>query len=161
MTHPGKPLDHHGDPLKGPQVGVEPGCHGALQQNLLDLGELDVGHLGVGAGWPAAAQGVHAALGEAAMPAADGLRGDAQLAGDLGLGAALGEQLGGAQASGLACGAFLGRAGAAAGRHPRMLTHHPPSSHLNPRNSNKGPAGGADTQPSQWVSRAVVARHRV
>jgi hypothetical protein len=42
------------------------------------------------------------------VPAADGLTGDAQLAGDLGLGVALGEQLGRLQASGLAGGAFLG-----------------------------------------------------
>jgi hypothetical protein len=69
------------------------------------------------------------------MPAADGLTGDAQLAGDLGLGAALGEQFGRLQAPGLAGSALLGRAGAAVGWHPRMLAHHPTTSHLNPRNS--------------------------
>jgi hypothetical protein len=77
-------------PLQGPQVSLEPGCDGALEQDLLDPGELGVGDLGVGAGRPAAAQGVHAALLQAGMPAADGLPGDAELVGDLGLGVALG-----------------------------------------------------------------------
>jgi hypothetical protein len=62
------------------------------------------------------------------VPDVGALAGDAEFAGDLGLGAALGEQFGGAQPPGFKGGAFFGRAGAGAaiGRHRRMLTHHPP-----------------------------------
>jgi len=51
-----------------------------------------------------------------------GLARDAEFAGDLGLGTALSEQRGGAQAAGLTGGAFFGRA-AAGGRHRRTLAH--------------------------------------
>jgi hypothetical protein len=91
--------------------------------------------LGVGAGGPAAAQRLHAALGVAVVPDVCALAGDAEFAGDLGLRFALGEQFGRAQASGLACGTLLGRAGAADGRHPWMLAHQQPTRHFNPRNS--------------------------
>jgi hypothetical protein len=61
---------------------VEPVGLGALEQRLLDYGQVGCRQLRV-----------------AAVPAADGLTGDARLAGDLGLGVALGEQLGRLQAS--------------------------------------------------------------
>ena len=97
---------------------IEPVGLGALEQRLLDYDQVGCRQLRV-----------------AAVPAADGLTGDAEFAGDLGLGVALGEQLGGAQASGLEGGALLGWAGAAAGRHRRMLAHQQPTGRLNPRNS--------------------------
>jgi hypothetical protein len=104
---PGELGDHHRDPRQDPQVGVELISPGARQQGLLDLGELSGRQLGIRAGRPAAAQGVHAALGEAGGPHVDALAGDAELVGDLGLGTALGEQLGRLQSSGLAGGALL------------------------------------------------------
>ena len=63
------------------------------------------------------------------------LAGHAELAGDLGLGAALGEQLGGTQASGLQGGTLLGREGAADGGHRQTFAHHQPSRQPNPRTS--------------------------
>ena len=127
IADPGQLGDHHRHPLQGPQVGVEPIGHRALQQGLLDLGQLGIRQLGVRAGRPPAAQGVNPALLEAAVPDMRALAGYAELAGDLGLGAALGEQLGRLEASGLkGCALILGT-GAAGGRHRRTLTHHHPA----------------------------------
>jgi arginase family enzyme len=63
------------------------------------------------------------------------LAGDTELAGDLGLGAALGEQLGGTQPSRLTGRALILGTGAAGGRHHPTLTQHQPSRQPNPRNS--------------------------
>jgi hypothetical protein len=52
------------------------------------------------------------------------LAGDTELVGDLGLGAALGEQFGRFQPSGLTGGPFFGRARAAGSQHRRTLIHH-------------------------------------
>jgi hypothetical protein len=52
---------------------------------------------------------------------------DAEFARDLGLGAALGEQLGCLEPSGLKGGTLFGWAGAAGGRHRRTLTQQQPS----------------------------------
>ena len=46
VTHPGDAPDDLGDAVKGPQVGVEAVGLGPLQQGLLSLLELGVGHLG-------------------------------------------------------------------------------------------------------------------
>jgi hypothetical protein len=40
VAHPGQPLDHDGDALQRPQLPGEPIRGGALQQGLLDPGEL-------------------------------------------------------------------------------------------------------------------------
>jgi hypothetical protein len=72
----------------------------------------------------------HTAFFEAGVPNVGALAGDAQLVGDLGLGAALGEQLGGLQPAGLKGGTLLGRVGAAGSRHRRTLTQHQPSVNL-------------------------------
>jgi hypothetical protein len=61
-------------------------------RGFLDLGELGGRQLGVGTGGTAAAQGIHPALEVAAVPAVGALAGHAELVGDLGLGAALGER---------------------------------------------------------------------
>jgi hypothetical protein len=42
MLDPGQPLDHHRDPLQGPQLPDKPVRGGAFQQGLLDRGELGV-----------------------------------------------------------------------------------------------------------------------
>ena len=118
QAHPGQPLNDHGDAVKGPQVVVESGRLGALEQGLLDSGQLGVSELGVGASPAAASEPVNPAGLPSGVPAACALTGHPQLAGDLSLGASLGEQLGRAHAPGLARGAvFIGRR-AADGRHP-------------------------------------------
>jgi hypothetical protein len=73
---------------------------------------------------------------EAGVPDVSALARDAELVGDLGLGATLGEQLGRLEPSSLKGGTLLGRVGAAGGRHRRTLVHHQPSRQPNPRNSN-------------------------
>jgi transposase len=78
---------------------------------------------------------VHTRKGSLQGYNAQAVAGHAELASDLGLGAALGEQLGRLEPSGLKGGTLLGRAGAAGGRHRRTLTHHPTSHQPNPRNS--------------------------
>jgi hypothetical protein len=135
ITDPGQLGDHHRDAFQGPQVGVEPIRHRPCQQGLLDLGELGGRQLGIGAGRAAAAQGVHTALLEPGVPDVRALAGHTELLGDLGLGAALGEQLGRLEPSGLKSSTLLGRVEAALGGHRRTLTHHPPSRQPNPRNS--------------------------
>jgi hypothetical protein len=42
MPHTGQPLDHHSDPVQGPQFTDEPVGDGTLQQRLFDLAELAV-----------------------------------------------------------------------------------------------------------------------
>jgi hypothetical protein len=98
VRHPGHPLDHGGDAGKGPPVVVEPGLNRAAVQHPPELGQLggsELGRLAVAGG----AHPGRTAAAPAGMPAAGGLRRDAQLAGDLGTGLALGEQLGGLQAA--------------------------------------------------------------
>ena len=72
---------------------------GALQQRLLSLVEVSVGQLGGAARCATALQAGGAVGLPALVPAADGLAGDAQGAGDLGLVDVLGEQFGGMQAA--------------------------------------------------------------
>jgi hypothetical protein len=81
---------------------------GALQQRLLDLLQRTVRDLGRPAGRPAALQR-RGSLGlPAGVPAAGALARDVQLAGDLGLITALGEQLRGAFPADLSLGPLLG-----------------------------------------------------
>jgi hypothetical protein len=98
VRHPGGPLDDLGDARKGPQVVVEPGRHRPAVQHPADAGQL-----GGAQAWRLAVAGGahsrHTASTPAHMPAAGGLRRHAQLAGDLGTGLALGEQLGGLHAA--------------------------------------------------------------
>jgi len=61
---------------------------------------------------------------EAGVPDVGALAGHAEFLGDLGLGTALGEQLGRLQPSGLKGGTVLGRVGAAGSWHRRTLTYH-------------------------------------
>jgi hypothetical protein len=95
VTHPGDAPDDLGDTVKGPQVGVEAVGLGPLQQGLLSLLELGIRQLGGAARCAPAAQASGAVGLPALVPAADGLAGDAEGAGDLGLVEVLAEQLGG------------------------------------------------------------------
>ena len=76
-----------------------------LQQRLLDPFQRTVGDLGSSTRRAAAAQRRRPCGLPASMPAVGALPGDIQLAGDLGLGATLGRQFGGAFPAGLAGGA--------------------------------------------------------
>jgi hypothetical protein len=89
---PGEPLDHGGDALKGPVIGIEPVGAGALAKRLVQVVELLVVKARVGPGGAAAGQRLQPALSPAGVPAADVLAGHPELAGDLGLGAAGGKQ---------------------------------------------------------------------
>jgi hypothetical protein len=92
VRHPRDLLDHLGDPRQRPQVVVEP-RHRATVQHPPDLGQLGRSQpcrLAVAGG----AHPGHTAAAPADIPAAGGLRRHAQLAGDLGFGPALGEQVG-------------------------------------------------------------------
>jgi hypothetical protein len=91
-------------------------------------------------------------LFEADAPDVCALAGHAEGAGDLGLGVALGEQLGRLEPSGLKGGTPILGAGAADGRHRRTLTQQQPSRQPNPRNSNKGALGLDQHQVRRWRS---------
>jgi hypothetical protein len=78
-------LDHHRGPVQGTQLADKPVGACALQQGLLDGGELGVRQPWRRAARPAAAQRLRTAVLPAGMPDAHGLGRDAELAGDLGL----------------------------------------------------------------------------
>jgi hypothetical protein len=101
MVDSGEALDHRGGPVQGPQLPDEPVRGRAVQQGLLDLGELGIRQPGRRAARAAAVQALGAALLPAGMPNTDRLGRDLELAGDLGLVDAGGEQLGGAQPASL------------------------------------------------------------
>jgi hypothetical protein len=88
VADPSLALDHGGDAGQRPMVGVEPVDAGTLAQRLLQVVELLVGQARGRPSRAGAAQGVGAAGAPQGMPAAGVLPGDAELAGDLGLGAA-------------------------------------------------------------------------
>src|SRR5215218_11307403 len=98
VTGPGEPLDHGGDALKGPVVGVEAAGAGALTERLVQVVELLVIKARVGPGRAAACQRLPPTRFPAGVPAADVLAGHTELAGDLGLGVAGGEQRAGLHA---------------------------------------------------------------
>src|SRR6266508_6799799 len=85
VADPGEPLDHGGDALKGPVVGVEAVRAGALAQPLVDGGTLGVRQARVRPGGTAACQRVGPAGAPQGVPAAGVLAGDTKLVGDLGL----------------------------------------------------------------------------
>jgi hypothetical protein len=97
VPHAGDPLDHHRDPLQGPQVAVEPVGQGTLAQSSLELQARSGIQLGPPSCPPGGAEGGAAALLPVAMPAVGVLAGGAEPVGDLGLAGALLEQAGGAQ----------------------------------------------------------------
>jgi hypothetical protein len=85
-------LDHLRHPWQGPQVVAKPGRPGTSEQHLLDPGELLGRDPRRWSRRTPAAQRLLAAVVPAAIPAADVLPADAQLAHDLSLGDLAGEQ---------------------------------------------------------------------
>jgi hypothetical protein len=94
VAHAGEALDHQRDAVQGPQLADEPVGTSALQQGLLDGGELGIRQPGCRAARPAATQRVGAALAPAGVPDAHRLGRYLEPAGDLGLADASGEQIG-------------------------------------------------------------------
>jgi hypothetical protein len=86
VADPGQPLDHGGDAAKRPVVGVEAVRAGTLPQRLVDDVQLRIRQAWGRSGRTGAAQRHLPARAPAGVPAADVLAGDAQFAGDLGLG---------------------------------------------------------------------------
>lgn len=122
MPHPGEALDHHRDPVQGPELPGEPVGSGAFQQRLLDGGELLIGQSWRRAARPFASQGLRAALPEVGVPDTDSLGRDLELAGDLGLADADSEQLGRAQPASLEPVTFSLCRTARDSWHPMILT---------------------------------------
>jgi hypothetical protein len=71
VGNPRELLDHGGDAVKGPVVGVEAVGAGTLAQRLIDGGELLLGQAWGGSGGAGAAQRVLPASSPAGVPAAD------------------------------------------------------------------------------------------
>jgi hypothetical protein len=101
MLHPSETLDYYRDAVQGPQLPDEPIGGGAFQQGLLDGGELLIRQAWRRAAGFAAAQRLGATLLPAGVSDTYGLRRHLELAGNLGLTDAGGEQLGPAQPTGL------------------------------------------------------------
>jgi hypothetical protein len=145
---PGEPLDHGGDALKGPVVGVEAMGAGALAQRLADGGTLGLRQARVRPGGTAACQRVQPARLPTGVPAADVLAGHPEGAGDLGLGVAGGKQRPGLHADGfegLAVTQAPGIATVGGWSHPAMLPAQAWSCHRNGR-----------TSLSKWTVQAVM-----
>jgi hypothetical protein len=127
MANPGQPLDHQRDPVQGPQLPREAVGRGASEQGLLDGSELLVRKPWRRTARPFAAQRLTPAARPAAVPDADSLGRNLELAGDLGLADASGEQLGRLQPAGLELlTVSLGRRAARDGWHG--ADPHPPNS---------------------------------
>src|SRR6266511_1469209 len=128
VGHPGHLLDHAGDPGESPVVGVEPVRAGALPERLPDSSKLRVGQARGVPGRAGAAQRLQPARAPLGVPAAGVLPGDTELAGDLGLGAAGGEQRAGLQTDSferLAVAQTTGVAAVGGWSHPAMLPGQP------------------------------------
>src|SRR5215207_62491 len=140
VAGPGEPLDHGGDALKGPVVGVEAAGAGALAQRGIQVVELLAVKARFGPGRAAACQRLQPALSPAGVPAADVLPGHTELAGDLGLGAASGKQRPGLHTDNfkhLAVTQAAGIAAVGSWSHAAILPARPRSRHRNWRTSLK------------------------
>jgi len=136
---------------------VNPWAPASSSRGLLDGGELGLGQPGDRAAGAPAVQGGGAALGPAGMPDADGLGRDLELAGDLGLTHADGEQLGRAQPAGLEPLAFsLCRRAARDGWHPRILTCQQSAANSGiPQPDTQDPLGRLRPQPPKLCGRVT------
>src|SRR5215211_3770437 len=131
-------LDHGGNALKGPVVGVEPMGPGALAQRGIQVVELLVVKAPVGPGRATACQRLQPTRLPTGVPAADVLAGHPEGAGDLGLGVAGGKQRPGLHADGfegLAVTQAPGIATVGGWSHPAMLPAQAWSCHRNGRTS--------------------------
>ena len=142
---PGQPLDHQRDPLQGPQLPDEPVGAGPLEQGLLDWWRAGR-PTAVGAGplGPRLRRASGPPTCQRACQTLTAWAGDLELAGDLGLAHAGGEQLGGAQPAGLEPIAFLlCRRAARDGWHvadPHSPSSKPPTLVSPPSTRHPGPA---------------------
>src|SRR5215207_7313781 len=121
---PGDLLDHRGDALKGPVVGVEAVRLGALSERLTDRLKLSIGQARSVPGRSGTAQRLRPARAPAPMPAADVLPRDTESAG--------GEQLAGLETDtfeGLAVTQTTGVAAVSGWSHAAMLPGQPRSCH--------------------------------
>src|SRR5215218_1896110 len=135
---PGDLLDHRGDARKGAVVGVEAVPLGALSEGMADRLKLSLGQTRSVPGRSGTVQRLRPARAPAPMPAADVLPRDAESAGDLGLGAAGGEQLAGLETDtfeGLAVTQTTGVAAVSGWSHAAMLPGQPQSCHRKGRTS--------------------------
>src|SRR5829696_6775476 len=138
VAGPGGLLDHGGDAGKGPVVGVEAVGPGTLAQRLLQVMKLGVGQARGRPGGTAACQRLQPARLPAGVPSAGVLPGNTQLAGDLGLGVAGGEQRTGLHADGfegLAVARTAGVAAVGGGSHAASLPGQDYPCHRNKRSS--------------------------
>jgi hypothetical protein len=71
VTHPGQPLDHHGDAVQGPQLTNEPVGRRAFQEGVLDPTELGIRQPWGGTGRPSAQPGVASTSLPTGVPLAD------------------------------------------------------------------------------------------
>jgi hypothetical protein len=137
VADPGQALDHGGDALQGPQLPGEPVGARTFQQGLLDPVELAVGQPRRRPGRALAVQADGAGGLPTPIPQMHALARDAELAGDLGLADASGEQPAGPQPTGLEPLAFLLCRGAASkGWHGPILTGRAPGAQLRPCQTN-------------------------
>jgi Type I restriction modification DNA specificity domain len=135
---PGQPLDHGGHAVKGPVVVVEAMRAGTLAQRLVDAVQLLLGQPWGVPGRAAACKRLRSTFAPQGVPAADVLPGDAQLAGDLGLGVAGGKQRPGLHADafeGLAVAQTPSVAAVGGWSHTAMLPAQPRSCHPKERTS--------------------------
>jgi hypothetical protein len=135
---PGQPLDHGGDAVKGPVVGVEAVRAGTLPQRLVNGVKLGLGQARGVPGRAAACQRLQPARLPLGVPAADVLAGDPEGAGDFGLGVAGGEQLAGLHADAferLAVAQTAGVATVGGWSHTARLAATPQSCHPKERTS--------------------------
>src|SRR6266571_6282130 len=134
-------LDHAGDAGHGPVVGVEAVGAGALPERPVDGGTLGLRQARVRPGGPTACQRVGPARSPPGVPAAGVLPGDAERAGDLGLGAAGGKQRTGLHADvfeRLAVAQAPGVAAVSGWSHIAILPAKARSCHRNERSSFNG-----------------------
>jgi len=127
-------LDHGGDALKGPVVGIEPVRAGALAERLVQVAELLVRKARGRPGGATTGQRLQPTRLPAGVPAADVLAGHPELAGDLGLGVAGGKQRPGLHADifeRLAVTQATGVAAISGWSHPAMLPGEARSCHRN------------------------------
>src|SRR5205809_1741440 len=145
----GQPLDHDGDTVKGPVVGVEAMRAGTLPERLVDQVQSLGGQPWGVPGRAAACQRLQPTLAPLGVPAADVLAGDPEGAGDFCLGVASGKQRAGLHADAferLAVAQTAGVAAVGGWSHTAILPGQPRFCHPKGRTS-------LSWSRAPWVSR--------